>query len=252
VSRRAVALEPRLDPAGPGIAIVAPFDLALDRELWRWVPEPVSLYLTRTPHLDAPVSTAMAEALADADVLAAACRDVAIADPGVTAYLCTSASFVAGLEGERRLRAAMERGGARRALTTSGAMLAALRALGTGRVAVATPYDAALTERLEAFLGEAGIETTGVAYLGMGADIWRVSDASVVELGERLPIDGADAVFISCTNLRTYDAIPVLERRLGLPVLSANLVTLWAALELLGVRPQGRPERLFSVGYAAV
>jgi maleate isomerase len=257
VSRPAVALQPRLDPVGPGIGIVAPFDLALDRELWRWVPEPVSLYLTRTPQLDVPVSTAMAEALADVDVVAAACREVAIADPGVIAYLCTSASFVAGRQGEQRLREAMQRAGARHALTTSGAMLAALGALGVSRVAVATPYDAALTGKLAEFLGEAGIETTGVAYLDMGADIWRVSAASVLELGERLPLDGAQAVFLSCTNLRTYDAIPVLEERLGLPVLSANLVTLWAALDALGALPQGRPERLFAAGgtgggYAAV
>jgi maleate isomerase len=241
----AVELEPRLAPAGPGIGIVAPFDLALDRELWRWTPEPVSLYLTRTAHLDVPVSVGMAEALGDAEVLAAACREVAVAAPGVTAYLCTSASFVGGLAGEARLRAAMERGGAARALTTSGAMLEALAALDARRVAVATPYDAALTDRLVAFLGEAGIATTGVGYLGMEADIWRVDADSVRRLAHALPREGADAVFVSCTNLPTYDVIPALEAELGIPVLSANLVTMWAALRVLGALPDGRPEALF-------
>ncbi len=241
----AVELEPRLTPAPPGIGIVAPFDLALDRELWRWTPEPVSLYLTRTPHLDVPVSVEMAEALGDAAALAAACRDVAIAEPGVTAYLCTSASFVGGLAGEARLREAMERGGARRALTTSGAMLEALEALGAQRVAVATPYDAALTDRLVEFLAEAGIDTTGRGYLGMGEDIWRVDADSVRELARAIPRAGADALFLSCTNLPTHDVIPALETELGLPVLSANLVTLWAALRVLGELPRDRPERLF-------
>jgi len=236
----AVALEPRLAPAGPGIGIVAPFDLALDRELWRWTPEPVSLYLTRTAHLDVPVSVGMAEALGDA-------REVAVAAPGVTAYLCTSASFVGGLAGEARLRSAMERGGAARALTTSGAMLEALAALGARRVAVATPYDAALTDRLVAFLGEAGIATTGVGYLGMEADIWRVDADSVRRLAHALPREGADAVFLSCTNLPTYDVVPALEAELGIPVLSANLVTMWAALRVLGALPDGRPEALFGV-----
>ena len=42
--------------AGPvGIGVVVPYDLALDRELWRWVPERVSLHLTRTPYEDIPV-----------------------------------------------------------------------------------------------------------------------------------------------------------------------------------------------------
>lgn len=240
-----VALEPRLAPVPPGIGIVAPFDLALDRELWRWTPEPVSLYVTRTAHLDVPVSLGMAEALGDADALAASCRDVAIADPGVTAYLCTSASFVGGLGGEAALREAMQRGGARRAMTTSGAMLEALAVLGACRVAVATPYDATLTDRLVAFLAEADVETTGVGYLGMGEDIWRVNGDSVRELARSIPREGADALFLSCTNLPTYDVIPGLEAELGIPVLSANLVTMWAALRALGELPHNRPERLF-------
>ena len=241
----AVELAPRLAPPSPGIGIVAPFDLALDRELWRWTPDPVSLYVTRTAHLDVPVSMGMAEALGDADALAAACREVSTAAPGITAYLCTSASFVGGLEGEARLRAAMERGGARRALTTSGAMLEALATLGARRVAVATPYDATLTDRLVAFLDEAGVATTGVGYLGMEADIWHVEAESVRELALAVPRKGADALFLSCTNLPTYDVIPALEAELALPVLSANLVTMWAALRALGALPEGRPERLF-------
>jgi maleate isomerase len=248
VTLSAARAEPRLAPVPPGIGVVAPFDLALDRELWRWTPEPVSLYLTRTAHLDVPVSVGMAEALGDPGALSAACREVAIADPAVTAYLCTSASFVAGLAGEARLRKAMEDGGARRALTTSGAMLEALEALGVRRVAVATPYDAELTARLVAFLAEAGVETAGAGSLGMGKDIWRVDEHTVCELARSIPREGAGAVFLSCTNLPTYGVIAPLESELGVPVLSANLVTLWAALRELGELPRGRPERLFAGG----
>ena len=237
----------RLVAAPPGIGVVAPFDLALDRELWRWTPEPVSLYITRTPHVEVPVSVEMAHALGDLDAIASACHDVSVPNPGVTVYLCTSASFVSGLAGEARLRAAMEAGGARHAVTTSGAMLAALRAVGARRVAVATPYDAALTERLVAFLAEAGIETLGSSHLGMGADIWRVSAETVRELARALPLDGAEALFLACTNLPTYDVIASLEAELDIPVLSANLVTMWAALRRIGGLPAGRPERLFAV-----
>ena len=237
----------RLVAPPPGIGVVAPFDLALDRELWRWTPEPVSLYFTRTPHVDVAVSVELAEALGDLDALRRACRAVSMPSPAVTAYLCTSASFVAGAAGEARLRAAMESGGAREAITTSGALLEAVRALGTRRVAVATPYDAALTGCLVDFLGEAGVETTGTRHLGMDADIWRLSAHSVRELARGLPLDGADAVFLACTNLPTYDVIPGLEAELGVPVLSANLVTMWAALRRLDAVRAERPERLFAV-----
>jgi maleate isomerase len=240
------APEPVLEDVPPGIGIVAPFDLALDRELWRWTPDPVSLYLTRTPALDGPVGVGLAEHLADPEVIAAGAAEVAVADPGVTAYLCTSASFVSGLAGEARLREAMIRGGAHHALTTSGALLEALAALGVERVAVATPYDRALTERLESFLGEAGVATTGSAYLGLGADIWRVGADSVMALARTVPRGNAQALVLSCTNLRTYDVVAPLERALGLPVVSANLATMWAALRALGRLPAGRPELLFS------
>ena len=32
-----------------GIGVIAPFDLALDWELWRWTPDDVSLHITGTP-----------------------------------------------------------------------------------------------------------------------------------------------------------------------------------------------------------
>jgi len=35
---------------GVGAGVVVPYDFALDRELWRWVPEDVSLHVTRTAY----------------------------------------------------------------------------------------------------------------------------------------------------------------------------------------------------------
>jgi maleate isomerase len=234
-----------LDPVPPGIGVVAPHDLALDRELWRWLPDSVSLYMTRTPPLDVAVSTELAEALRDADALARGCAEVAEADPGATAYLCTSASFIRGLAGEAELRAVMERAGARTAITASGALLDALAALGAQRVAVATPYDGDLTARLAAFLAEAGHEVVGTSRLELRGDIWRVRPDSVQALVEALPLAAADAVVISCTNLPTYDILPRLEQVAGRPVVSANLATIWASLRAVGADVGGRPERLF-------
>src|SRR5699024_2216429 len=44
-----------------GIGVIAPFDLALERELWRWTPLDVSLHLARTPYEPVEVSLEMAE-----------------------------------------------------------------------------------------------------------------------------------------------------------------------------------------------
>ncbi len=46
----------------------------------------------------------------------------------------------------------------------------------------------------------------------------------------------AQAVFISCSNLRTLDIIEKLERDLGKPVITSNQASLWGMLRLIGDR----------------
>jgi maleate isomerase len=47
-------------------------------------------------------------------------------------------------------------------------------------------------------------------------------------------VPDADGLFISCTNVPTYDIIGPLERWLNKPVLTANQVTVWSALRQIG------------------
>src|SRR5919199_3496445 len=96
-----------------GVGVVAPFDFALDRELWRWAPDNVSLHITRTPYVAENVSIELAEAVSDEAQVRSATRDLLIVEPVVVAYACTSGSFVGGMAGERRLVEAMRSAGAR-------------------------------------------------------------------------------------------------------------------------------------------
>lgn len=218
-----------------GIGIIAPFDLALERELWRWTPLDVSLHLARTPFEPVPVSLEMAELVSDPRHVQAATRDVLGVDPEVVAYLCTSGSFIHGLDHEERLRRSILAAGAPEAVTTSGALAEAVRTLGLERVSVITPYDADLTDRLVAFLGELGVSVPRRHHLGLGGGIWRVNYRTVAELILAADAPEAQAVFVSCTNLPTYDIIEPLERRLGKPLLTANQLTIWACLGRMGL-----------------
>lgn len=217
-----------------GIGMVAPFDFALDRELWRWAPADVSLHLTRTPYVDAPVNLAMASAVSDEPAVRAATRSLLAVRPAVVAYACTSGSFVGGLRGERRLVEAMLDAGAPAAVTTTGALLAAMAELGLTRIAVATPYVEEVTVKLPELLAEAGVSTVGGAHLGLDAEIWTVPYETTARLVRDADSPAAQAVFVSCTNLATYDLIAPLERELGKPVLTANQVTMRAALGAIG------------------
>lgn len=201
-----------------GVGVVVPYDMALDREMWRWTPPGVSLFFTRTPYADIPVTIEMAEHVSDGTAVHGSVQDLRAVSPSVYAYACTSGSFVNGLAGERAIIERMFAAGAPRAVTTSGALLAALAQFDVTSVAIATPYDQPVTDRFTQFLGEAGVAVAGTACLGLSADIWKVPYARTVALVLEADNDRAQAVVVSCTNLPTYDVIAPLEQWLGKPV----------------------------------
>jgi maleate isomerase len=222
-----------------GIGVVAPYDFALDRELWRWVQDDVSLHITRMPYAPLAATMEMALHISDPTLVARGVTDVAAVSPLVTAYACTSGSFIGGLSGEAALVSAMIRAGAPAAVTTSGALLAALRHLDATRIATVTPYTADLTAALSGYLAEAGVEVVATAGLGLISDIWTVPYDVTAGLVRDTDSAEAEAVFISCTNLPTYDVIAALEAELGKPVLTANQVTMWSALTVIGRKAVG-------------
>lgn len=231
-----------------GVGVVAPFDFALDRELWRWVPDEVSLRLTRTPYVPVEVSLDLARLVSEHETLTDAVRALSASEPEVVAYACASGSFVGGVAGERAMCAAMTRTGDVSSVTTSGALLEALAELDVRRVALVTPYTGSLTRALEDYLREAGAAVTGRAFLGLTRHIWKVPYRAVVDMARQAVTGAADALFISCTNLSTYDVIPQLEAELRMPVLSANQVTMWAALRRIGARAVGPYQALLMNG----
>ena len=77
----------------------------------------------------------------------------------------------------------------------------------------------------------------------------RISEASthaaMLEVGRT---EGVQAIFTSCTNLRTFNAIEPVEEALGVPVVSSNQALLWDMLRLADVEARGwGPGRLFDL-----
>jgi maleate isomerase len=229
-----------------GIGVVVPYDFALDRELWRWVPDDISLHLTRMPYVPLAATMEMAIHISDPALVANGATEVKAVSPLVTAYACTSGSFVGGLAGESALVAAMTEAGAPAAVTTSGALLSAFRHLDITRIATATPYTADITAGLSSYLGEAGVDVVAAAGLGLTSDIWTVPYDVTAKLVRETDRSDAEAVFISCTNLPTYDVIAPLEAEIGKPVLTANQVTMWSALTLAGRKAVGPGQQLLA------
>lgn len=235
-----------IDPARTGIGLVAPFDFALDRELWRWLPEHVDMYATRLPYRSDPVTVQLATALSDPRRVREATRDILAPEPSSVAYSCSSGSFIDGAAGEAAIVAAMLDAGAPTAVTTSGATMTALQEVGARRVALVTPYVDAMTDKLVDFLAAFDITVSSRFDLGLSGGIWKTSYSDVRNAVSNVDLDGADAVFIACTNVPTYDLIAPLEEQLEVPVLTANQVTMWAALREAGVTDVDAPGLLFA------
>ena len=210
-------------PRQRGIGMIVPLDFCLDRELWRWVPEDVSLHVTRLPVASRRIDIRTAKALADAIAVEQATRDLLTPGPEVVAYTCAAGSFVDGAAGDGALRRAMLAAGAPAVCTTSGALIDELRLLGVSRLALVTPYGDGLTSRLVGFLAEHGVRTVTITRLAHATERLQVHDH-----------DDAEAVFVCCTNIPTYDLLGPLAQTLGKPVLTANEVLMHATLRALG------------------
>ncbi len=81
-------------------------------------------------------------------------------------------------------------------------------------------------------VAEAGYEIACAKGMGLrdNGDIGRVTPEEITDFVQKEMVDvPTDCVFLSCTNWRAIEAIPVLRSALGVPVLSSNQVTLEAS-----------------------
>lgn len=253
---RADALQGKVETPSPSdtsglptrIGIIYTPDNANDRDFWRWTPKDATLLFTRSP-LDTFLQKG--DVPTDEDLIEEV-RTFVTVRPAVVTFACTSGSFRVGLADERRIRAAMERAGAPKALTTSGSVLDALHVLGARKIAVATPYGRPTTERLGNFLTEAGFNVVSLvnSQPKPGAGLSDMTAEELLELAREANRPDADVLFLSCTALETYPLIAQLERSLKKPVITSAQVTMWAALGAAGVRQTGIDQALFRHAWA--
>lgn len=172
-----------------------------------------------------------------------------LADAGVEAiaFACTSGSLVRGLGYDSKLAKSISEAAHCPALTTSGAVLEALKALNARKICLGTPYLSEVAAKEVEFLKGNGFKVLKEQSLGIKENlkIGQLSPADAEKLAKTVFTAGADAVFISCTNFRTFEALSVLESELDMPVISSNSATLWASLNELKVGSTVTLGRLF-------
>jgi len=152
-------------------------------------------------------------------------------------WACTSGSFVYGPDGARDQVELLSRAaGGVPTTSTSIAFVAALRALGIERVAVAASYPRDVADLFVAFLADAGIEVVSLADAGIdtAAEVGTLTAEQVVGFVRDNDHPDAQAVVVPDTAMHTLRILRELEKEVGKPVLTANQVTVRHGLELAG------------------
>ena len=129
------------------------------------------------------------------------------------------------------------------------ALIAACQSLKVSRLAFLSPYIESVSATLRDALLKAGIQCPvfGSFEEAEEAKVARIDPAAIaaaaIDLGRRAE---TDAIFLSCTNLRTLDIIEEVETVTSKPVLSSNQVLVWHLMTLGGLSsPSNSPGRLF-------
>lgn len=158
----------------------------------------------------------------------------------VAMWACTSGSFVFGLEGARRQVAELAEDFGGPASSTSLAFVTAAAAIGAERVAVAASYPEPLARHFSALLTEAGLEVVNAPSHGIttAAQVGLLAEDAVLELVRGADHPRAEAILVPDTAMHTVRRVQELEAVVAKPVLTANQVSVWEALRLLGKSPE--------------
>jgi len=218
------------------IGVLYPTTGLVDEEFHRLAPPGVAVFMHRVS-VRGNISVDQIKGFSDVDNLTKYAKDLESLRPNCIAWACTSGSFLMGKEGSQRQVAALARSTGTPVTNTSTGMVRALEHLGVKRVGVGTPYPSDLNTPIVRFLEEHGFEVVTIHNLGLQND-WEIGTTSpevIYNLARRVSGEGAEAVFLACTGLPALDLIDTLEKDLGRPVLTANQVTMWHALQLCGI-----------------
>ncbi|GLY65318.1 maleate isomerase [Amycolatopsis taiwanensis] len=171
--------------------------------------------------------------LADArpDVVATACLVAIMAQgPG---YHCTAEADIS--------RALRGEGATVPVISSAGALLSGLAALGARRVSIITPYMKPLTKAVAEYIEDAGVEVVDALSLEVPDNlaVARLDPADLREHHRRLNLSNVDALVLSaCVQMPSLPSIQPVEDEVGIPVLSAATATTFRILTELGLEPR--------------
>ena len=160
-----------------------------------------------------------------------AASDIATARPDVVVFGCTSAGALRGYTYDAELCAHISRITGVPTISTVASVRQALAATGARRVAVITPYVDELNWPVKASLEIHGLEVVAIHGMGITVNfqIAEVEPEFIAQFAaDKLAGIQFGCLFVSCTNLRAVDALPLLWDRFDMPCVTSNQAVLEA------------------------
>jgi maleate isomerase len=234
--------------------LLPPANTAMEDEIPPFLPPNVRVSFNR---LSREGRTLTAESLLSmARSVTRAAGDLAWCEPDTIVYGCTSGTFLDGHGNEDALSRQITAETGIASVTTATAVIEALRAVRARRVFMITPYPDAVNLHEVAFLEHYGFTVGGWDSFrcDLSAQVPEITPAEVAALAQHHAeaIAGCDALFVSCTNLKVMGEIGAMEHALGVPVVTSNQASLWAALRQIGAPMAEGCGSLFQMDVPAV
>ena len=152
------------------------------------------------------------------------------------AYGCTSGTIAAGFDAiQKKIKDAKPEA---IVTTPSTASIKALKKLNVNKVAIFTPYSKKLNDEVLDFFKKENFEIKANSYFNIESDIdiGKVDPNYLYEVLSNMNLNGAEALFVSCTALPVLSIINKLEEKLNKVVLSSNQTLIWDSLNAIGYK----------------
>ena len=214
--------------------LVVSTDLVCEPAFNKTVPPGVSIHTARMTFREATPEAL----LRMTSHIERAAKDVGSAKVDLIVFGCTSGSFLKGNKSRNEeITRRIEDAAKTPAITTTTAVVEALKKLGIKRVAVVTPYIDAINMNGRKYLENMGFKVLNI--LGMQLTnpqrYQSVRPLEVYKFARTVDTSEADGMFISCTAFRSLEIAELLEKDIGKPVVTSNSASIWYALRKVGI-----------------
>jgi maleate isomerase len=125
-------------------------------------------------------------------------------------------------------------------VSSAGALVEGLRAMGARRISMITPYMQPLTTLVVEYVEDAGIDVCDTISLEVSDNIvvGRLDPRDLRQHWRQLELDGCDALVLSaCVQMPSLNVVEEIEDAAGVPVVTAATTTAWGILSALGLEP---------------